>query len=229
MPRPTFHNLPEEKRERLVSAAIAEFAAHPFREASLDRIAAEAGVSKGSLYQYFDDKAELHRFVLGELGARRMATVRAVPSGNFFDRLETTFLTGLDELRADPKLAALAARLSSDTSEPQVRALTKASQDRAVEHFRGELAAARDRGEVRADLDLDVGARLVAILAGPGLLDVLGSKLGGDLAQLAASGARIDERALREAVHSVMDVLRRGLGTEETRPAPSARTRRRKS
>jgi AcrR family transcriptional regulator len=225
MPKPTFHNLPEAKREKLLAAAIDEFAAHPFREASLDRIAAAAGVSKGSLYQYFDDKAELHRHVLETLGARREASVVAAPAGSFFDRLEATFLSGLDELRASPKLAALGARLTSDTSQPEVRAMTKAGHERAVAYFRGELAAAARRGEIRSDLDLDVGARLVATLAGPALLDVLGSKIGGDLAELAARGARIDERTLRTTLRAVMDVLRRGLGTEKAAPAKVERRR----
>lgn len=213
MPKPTFHNLSAEKRERLVAAAIAEFAAHPFREASLDRVAAAAGVSKGSLYQYFEDKADLHRFVvLDELGARRTTQAPSL-EGGFFDRLEAMFFSGLAEMRRDPKLAALGARLVRDTSQPEVRALTKASHERAVAWFRSELAAAKERGEIREDLDLDVAARLVAHVAGPALLDVLESRLGTELAELTARRAAVDAKKLEAGVRAVMDVLRHGIAS----------------
>lgn len=219
MPRPTFHNLATEKRERLVRASIAEFAAHPYREASLDRIAAAAGVSKGSLYQYFEDKADLYRHVvMDELGARKAAKLPPPPTGTFFERLEAMFHAGLGEFRSDPQLAALGARLVSDTSQPEVRALTSASLERATTFFRGELREAQARGEVRGELDLDVAARLVATIAGPALVDLLAMRLGKDLATLARGRARIDEQTLRSTVHAVMDVLAHGLGA----PSPAS-------
>ena len=38
MPSTTFYNLPAEKRERLLSAARAEFARAPYEEASVNRM-----------------------------------------------------------------------------------------------------------------------------------------------------------------------------------------------
>ena len=60
MPKKTFENLPDEKRGRILAAAIEEFASHEFAAAKLDRIAAAAGVPKGSLYQYFETKDEFY-------------------------------------------------------------------------------------------------------------------------------------------------------------------------
>ena len=45
--------------ERIVSAAGRVLATHGYAGCSTNRIAAEAGVSKGSVYQYFDDKDEI--------------------------------------------------------------------------------------------------------------------------------------------------------------------------
>ena len=60
MPRPRFDKLPEEKRERILEAAAKEFVAHGYDGASMNRMLAEAGISKGAAYYYFDDKADLY-------------------------------------------------------------------------------------------------------------------------------------------------------------------------
>ena len=48
MPSTTFYNLPEEKRERLLAAARAEFARTSYAEASVNRIIQAAGIPRGS-------------------------------------------------------------------------------------------------------------------------------------------------------------------------------------
>lgn len=64
MPKETFFNLPEEKRQRILDLAIEEFAHHDYQNASISRIVAEASIAKGSFYQYFEDKADLYRYLL---------------------------------------------------------------------------------------------------------------------------------------------------------------------
>lgn len=48
-----------ETREELLTAALKVFAAHGYRQASVDEIAAEAGYSKGALYWHFSGKEQL--------------------------------------------------------------------------------------------------------------------------------------------------------------------------
>lgn len=55
----TFERLPEEKRDRILQAARAEFIRFPYEKTSINRILAAAEVPKGSFYQYFDDKSDL--------------------------------------------------------------------------------------------------------------------------------------------------------------------------
>ena len=55
----TFERLPEEKKDRILQAARAEFIHNPYEKTSINRILAEAGIPKGSFYQYFDDKSDL--------------------------------------------------------------------------------------------------------------------------------------------------------------------------
>ena len=49
----------QEKRSRLVQAAIPIFAKYTFRDAKMNDVAISADVGKGTLYEYFDSKDEL--------------------------------------------------------------------------------------------------------------------------------------------------------------------------
>ena len=60
MPKETFFNLPEVKRGAILDAALEEFAAYPYDQASVNRIVARAGIPKGSFYQYFENKKDLY-------------------------------------------------------------------------------------------------------------------------------------------------------------------------
>src|SRR3954462_3882634 len=98
-PKATFHNLPEEKRRRIVDLAVEEFSEHPYRQASLSRIVTRAGIAKGSIYQYFDDKLALYRWLfLEEVANRKIAYLAAPPpppASDLFATLEHMFLIGL--------------------------------------------------------------------------------------------------------------------------------------
>ena len=67
MPKPTFFNLPEEKREKIVNAAVDEFAEYGLENASTNRIVENSGISKGSFYQYFEDKQDVFMHLLSVL------------------------------------------------------------------------------------------------------------------------------------------------------------------
>ena len=60
MPKKTFLRLRNEKQESIIRAAIHEFIENGFARAKIADIAQNAGVAKGSMYQYFEDKEELY-------------------------------------------------------------------------------------------------------------------------------------------------------------------------
>jgi len=64
MPKETFFNLPDEKRERITAIAIEEFGSNDYADVSISRIVARAGIAKGSFYQYFEDKEDLYVYLL---------------------------------------------------------------------------------------------------------------------------------------------------------------------
>ena len=64
---------PERTRERILSAALAEFAAKGFAGARVDVIARRAAINKRMLYHYFGNKEKLFRAVLRQKIAERRA------------------------------------------------------------------------------------------------------------------------------------------------------------
>jgi TetR/AcrR family transcriptional regulator len=68
----------EGTRDRLVTAAAAEFAAHGFAGANVDRIARAARVNKAMIYYHFHSKAALYREILGDMFRAVSSRVRVV-------------------------------------------------------------------------------------------------------------------------------------------------------
>jgi TetR/AcrR family transcriptional repressor of mexJK operon len=64
--------LSPEKRAQILTGAADVFAADGYEGASMARIAAVAGVSKGTLYNYFDSKAALFTAYVGEKCAQSL-------------------------------------------------------------------------------------------------------------------------------------------------------------
>ncbi len=83
MVRDRFDNLDPDKQERLFEAAADEFSDHGFEGASLNRIIDRAGMSKGSLYYYFNDKSDLYATVV----ERATAAVVKLVGGFSLDEL----------------------------------------------------------------------------------------------------------------------------------------------
>ncbi|HVY16401.1 MAG TPA: TetR/AcrR family transcriptional regulator [Rhodopila sp.] len=67
--------LSPEKRDQILQGASRVFAADGYEGASMARIAQEAGVSKGTLYNYFDGKAALFSTYVAEVCQRNLAHV----------------------------------------------------------------------------------------------------------------------------------------------------------
>ena len=56
-------NIPLEKQERVLDAAIEEFSQKGYARASMNAVVERAGISKGALFNYFGSKSGLFAFV----------------------------------------------------------------------------------------------------------------------------------------------------------------------
>ncbi|WP_303869813.1 TetR/AcrR family transcriptional regulator [Acetobacterium wieringae] len=68
MPKSTFFNLPEEKKDKIIAVAIDEFAQNHYEKVTINKIVERAEIPKGSFYQYFENKDDLYIFLFGQIG-----------------------------------------------------------------------------------------------------------------------------------------------------------------
>ncbi|AWI04976.1 TetR/AcrR family transcriptional regulator [Clostridium drakei] len=59
-----FEKISEEKKNRIIKAALKEFAVKGYEEASTNNIVKEAGISKGMIFHYFENKKNLYLYIL---------------------------------------------------------------------------------------------------------------------------------------------------------------------
>jgi len=75
MARHRFEKLEPRKQEAILQAAGEEFAEKGFEAASINRIILRSGMSKGSVYYYFEDKADLFATTLEQSIKRIMEEI----------------------------------------------------------------------------------------------------------------------------------------------------------
>lgn len=223
MPKPTFLNLPDAKRDRITELALDEFSTHPYRQASLSRIVARAGIAKGSMYQYFENKLDLYRWlVTDELERRRSEWLESdVPrpdntsnDGGLFADIEQLVLTRVGFMLAHPRLARLAASAMEPTTDEELRELHGALRREQIESLAQRIRTARSTGEVRSDLDPRTVAHLIEALIIRGTTNAVLDQLGVDVQQFLTdsdSGTRLDPSHWRELVREALSLIRGGI------------------
>ncbi|MCB9745349.1 MAG: TetR/AcrR family transcriptional regulator [Alphaproteobacteria bacterium] len=219
MPKPTFFNLPEAKRQRIIDAAVEVLGAAPYAQATLDEIVRLAGISKGSMYQYFEGKADLFRWLITDyMGARKMASIGAGapgPDASLWEVLEAAFISGVRFSVAEPGLTRLGVRFMRDAEqEPELAATAEETQRLGRAWVLGLLTEGQRRGELRKDVDLQVAAALFQHALGVGMLELMAARLGLSLSAYLASPEateRLSEAELRGLVRTVLQLFRDGV------------------
>lgn len=81
MPKQTFFNLEKDKQEKIFNVAITEFSRVPFHEASIANVIKNANISRGSFYQYFENKFDLFMYVLNKIRKATMSMTEKLMEG----------------------------------------------------------------------------------------------------------------------------------------------------
>ncbi|MCD0451432.1 TetR/AcrR family transcriptional regulator [Actinocorallia sp. API 0066] len=153
----------------MLEAAQREFGAHGYSTGSLNTIAREADIAKGSLFQYFSDKLEFFTYVAEETARRireemELGIAALDPDQSFTHWLGDVGCLWADYFAAHPLERAVTAAMNLEIDNT-VRTLVRGPSN---QHYRESisplLARWRERGEIRADLDDDTALALLMIV-----------------------------------------------------------------
>jgi AcrR family transcriptional regulator len=157
MSRRRFENLEPERQQRLFDSAAEEFGAKGYDAASLNRIVEQAGMSKSSLYYYFDDKADLFTtlidqaiaFLFKEIGGLDPDALTAETYWSEFEALYRRAIAVCNRNAWYVRLGRMFYRLRSD---PKGFAATDSTFQTARRWIGRLIARGQSLGVVRADL-----------------------------------------------------------------------------
>ncbi len=150
MPKVVDEQMREATRRRIIREAASEFARLGFDQANINVIAEQAGIGKGTIYLYFENKRDLFLAMLRYIAQSQLASIRTALAleGSIQERLERLF-------RAFARLA----EEDSDSFNVSMSALygvNRAFQTEATKLLRDYVAVialmleqSQTRGEIR--------------------------------------------------------------------------------
>jgi TetR/AcrR family transcriptional regulator len=178
MPTTTFKNLESLKKERLMNALIEEFSQVPYSQASINRIIKQAGIPRGSFYQYFDNKEDAYRTLLSQIAQEKAAlfqqVVIAKPEAGFYNELLGLLEQTIVWMKREPKYYRIGALMDLDDSD-FIRSLNQANPgltDYILSRIRHDQVA----GRIRSDIDPPLLAEMVSALTRQLLTDLFYSQ-----------------------------------------------------
>lgn len=102
-----FEGMDEKKKQRILNAAMKEFAARGYDGASTNRIVEDAGIAKGLLFHYFKSKEQLFLYLYDyglALATRELPLAVDLSEKDFFRRVKKAQLAKLRLLKVYPDL-----------------------------------------------------------------------------------------------------------------------------
>ena len=152
-----FEQLPEEKQARIVNASISEFAEKDYETASMNTVVNQAGISKGSLFNYFKTKSVLYdhiyQLALGEVKLYLRDVRDETIDLSFENRLSKVVDSGVLFITEHPRLALIYFRLVYSGDSPNRKKIVNELQDMSDDYLGNIIQDAMDRNELNPNLD----------------------------------------------------------------------------
>lgn len=163
MPKETLFKIAAEKRERLLREAARLFAERGFNQTDMAQLASRAGVAKGSIYNYFENKEDLYLYVCRD-GMRRSREAiygRMDPEWDVYRQIEHIFRQGARFVRSHPEYLILYANISSAGMGRFSEQMSLEVEKYTADHLKRLIRRDMQRNLVRDDVDVNFAAFMV--------------------------------------------------------------------
>ncbi len=152
---PAFARINGEKRDKILKSAIDAFAREGFQGASINAIAATAGISIGSLYSYFRSKEDLFLY-LATLGRSLIAEAAAEVTradGSLELLLRKLYEVTITYSLRYPEMTKIYLNMSSLANREQIERLSKVLESHFIAFYKQLFEQAAARHELAPDVD----------------------------------------------------------------------------
>ena len=157
----------EKTRQAVIDAALDVFSEKGYAKATFDEIAARAGFTKGAVYWYFRNKADLVVALISEyMERKRLELMPSIPEGDTLDDLLDYFTLWAKVLREDMRFSKFNRFIicQMEWSEGVVDRVQKGlatQKDWHLEKINQVLVKSRESGELKENLDLDLVREII--------------------------------------------------------------------
>ncbi len=164
-----FLNLAVDEQNKIVDAALDEFASKDFETASLNNIIAKAGISKGSMYHYFASKEDLYVYIIQQIMKTKerflshalTTSEKPLAEMSFFENLEFQMLASVDFAGQHNREHQLSIRMQNMAESPLKERLTGELTGAFEEYITSMVDEAMKAGEIRDDFDKGFVTRIL--------------------------------------------------------------------
>jgi len=161
MPKIVDEQMREATRARIIEVAAREFARLGFDQANINVIAEQAGMGKGTIYLYFENKRDLFLAMLRHIASRQLAAIRIAlaADGTVRHRLERLF-------RAFARLA----KVESDSFNVLMSALYgvnrnfQAEATKLLRDYMAVIALMLEQSQARGEIRCRAGVEATALM-----------------------------------------------------------------
>ncbi|PJZ46672.1 TetR/AcrR family transcriptional regulator [Leptospira brenneri] len=159
----SFERISEEKRNRILSIAISEFANRGFTSANTNTIAQKAGISVGSLYKYFETKEDFFLTVVDHGITQLEKTLESVISMDldFFGKIEKIIRIIQTHSRINQDIIRLYNEMTTESNYELITRLSGELESLSAKCYIEMINLAKKDGTISSEVDSNLSAFLL--------------------------------------------------------------------
>lgn len=198
MPKETFLNLDSEKQNIVFNACVKEFSLAPFSQTSINQIIKNANISRGSFYQYFQDKEDCYMYVLSEIAKIKVKIMEQStiekPDSSFFELMESMIEVTMQWIKEEPEYYMIGYWMDYDDSEFILKLLDYNKGNMVF--YRELIIKDQNKGLIVQDIDVDLLVRMIISVNKDILMDAYRDK---------------DFERVKSEFKTMMNIIRKGV------------------
>jgi len=200
-----------ERREELLEAALDEFTAKSYEEASLNNIIKNAGISKGTFYYHFQDKQALYLTLIQSMADAKVEFVKSKMqdyhgSGDLdlFESLKLQARIATEFAKTHPKYYLFALMFLKEKGNKIYETARHMLGDTSEKYFEELIEKAVLQGEIRPEISKTFAIKVMSYLF-TRYDEILDLDIKGN--------ARVDFDHVLNEMDRLIDFMRYGLGS----------------